>query len=113
MSDPGGVSAELVIAELRQWLAGTWDEDMSLLAWRRLLADAGWARPSWPPGLCGRGLAASLDLTVAGELAAAGVPEPPDGVGTMLAAPVIVEHGSEELKRLLIRATVTGEVTWC
>ena len=102
-----------VIAELRQWLADTWDEDLALLAWRGLLADAGWARPSWPPGLCGRGLPASLDRVVADELAAAGVPEPPDGVGTALAAPVILEHGSEDLRRQLIRATVTGEVTWC
>jgi alkylation response protein AidB-like acyl-CoA dehydrogenase len=50
---------------------------------------------------------------VTGELAAAGVPGPPDGIGTTLAAPVILEHGTDDLKRRLIRPTVTGEVTWC
>ena len=111
--DSGRVIADRVLNELTQWLADAWDEDLSLLAWRGLLADAGWARPSWPRGLCGRGLPASLDLMVAVELAQAGVPEPPDGVGTALAAPVILEHGSEDLRQRLIRATVTGEVTWC
>src|SRR5215472_16327135 len=102
-----------VIAELRQWLAETWDPDLSLIAWRGRLADAGWAYPSWPAGWCGRGLPASMAGAVADELAVASAPGPPDGVGSVLAAPVILDHGSEDVKRRLIRATVTGEVTWC
>jgi alkylation response protein AidB-like acyl-CoA dehydrogenase len=41
------------------------------------------------------------------------VPGAPEGVGMMLVAPVLLEHGSEELKRRYIRSTVTGEITWC
>ena len=31
----------------------------------------------------------------------------------MLVAPVLLEHGSDDLKRRFIRPTVTGEITWC
>jgi len=31
----------------------------------------------------------------------------------MLAAPVLLEHGSADLKQRFIRPTVTGEITWC
>jgi alkylation response protein AidB-like acyl-CoA dehydrogenase len=47
------------------------------------------------------------------ELADAGVPGPAEGVGSTLAAPVLLSHGSEDLRRRFIRRTVTGEITWC
>src|SRR5215469_4378418 len=34
-------------------------------------------------------------------------------LGRGLAAPVLLSHGSEELRRRFIRPTVTGEITWC
>ena len=109
---PGPGTAE-VLAELRAWVAANWDPELSLARWRGLLADSGWACPAWPPGWCGRGLPQATADAAAAALAEAGVPGPPDGVGVGLAAPVIVEYGGEELRRLLVRPTVTGEVTWC
>jgi alkylation response protein AidB-like acyl-CoA dehydrogenase len=111
--EPGRLDAAGVLAELRAWIAANWDPELSLVQWRVLLAESGWACPAWPRGWCGRGLpAAEADMAAAG-LAEARVPGPPDGVGVMLAAPVIIEYGSENLKRRLVRATVTGELTWC
>jgi alkylation response protein AidB-like acyl-CoA dehydrogenase len=100
-------------SELRAWIAANWDPDLSLARWRALLADSGWACPAWPRDWCGRGLPPAAAAVVAGVLAADGVPGPPDGVGVALAAPVIIEYAPDELKRRLIRATVTGELTWC
>src|SRR5262249_46894354 len=34
-------------------------------------------------------------------------------VGMQLAAPTMLEHGSVDLKRRLLRPTVTGELVWC
>ena len=102
-----------VLPELRAWVAANWDPELSLARWRELLADSGWACPAWPRGWCGRGLPPAVVGVVAAGLAEAGVPGPPDGVGVTLAAPVIVEYGGEELKRQLVRATVTGQITWC
>jgi alkylation response protein AidB-like acyl-CoA dehydrogenase len=80
--------------DLERWVAAHWDPEMPLVRWRSLLADSPWA--------------------FAGpELAAAGVPGPPDGVGVSLVIPVLREHGSEDLKERFIRPTLTGEITWC
>jgi hypothetical protein len=39
-----------VLAELRRWIEASWDPELSLVHWRELLADAGWACPAWPHG---------------------------------------------------------------
>ena len=78
----------------RTWIADNWDPELSIRAWRTLLADSGWA-------------------FAAAELAAAGVPGPPDGVGASLVVPVLLEHGSDDLQSRFIRPTLTGEITWC
>jgi alkylation response protein AidB-like acyl-CoA dehydrogenase len=98
---------------LLAWIAANWDPGLSLTRWRELLADSGWACPAWPRGWCGRGLPPAAAAAVAAGLAEAGVPGPPEGVGVVLAAPVILEYAGQELKQWLIRPTVTGELTWC
>ena len=98
---------------MRAFLEANWDPELSLVAWRGRLADAGWACPTWPRAWCGRDLTAPLASVVAEELARVGAVGPPEGPGMILAAPTILEHGSEELKGRLIRPTVTGEVAWC
>jgi alkylation response protein AidB-like acyl-CoA dehydrogenase len=100
-------------AELREWIAAHWDPALSLRQWRELLADSGWACPAWPSQWCGRSLPVATARMLADELAAAVVPGVPEGVGMMLVAPVLLEHGSDDLKRQFIRPTVTGEITWC
>ncbi len=120
-SEPGGASdvrdepdgAAAVRREVRQWIAGHWDPGLSLAEWRALLADSGWACPTWPRAWCGRSLPGALGAVAASELRRAVAPGPPEGLGMMLVAPVLLEHGSEGLKRRFIRATVTGQITWC
>ena len=107
------VVVDAVRAEIRQWIGAHWEPELSLIQWRGLLADSGWACPAWPQAWCGRGLAGAAAAAARAELAAAGVPGPPDGVGMSLVAPVLLEHGSDALKHLFIRPTVAGEITWC
>jgi len=104
-------SEAAIRAELSEWIAAHWDPDLSLRRWRELLADAGWACPSWPQQWCGRALPPALARVVTAELHA--MPGPPEGLGMTLVAPVLLEHGSDDLKRRFIRSTVTGEITWC
>ncbi len=98
-----------VRAEVRDWVSAHWDPELSLRQWRTMLADAGWACPAYAPLL----LPAELAAAALAELSAAGVPGPPDGVGVSLVVPVLLTHGSDELKEQFIRPTVTGEITWC
>jgi alkylation response protein AidB-like acyl-CoA dehydrogenase len=106
-------SADGVAAEVGAWLAARWDPDLSLTAWRDLLADSGWGAPTWPREWCGRGLPASMADVVERELDRAGAVGPPQGSGMLLAAPTILQHGSDDLKARLLRPIVTGEHTWC
>jgi alkylation response protein AidB-like acyl-CoA dehydrogenase len=110
-----GAMADLdsVRADVRAWLDANWDPELPLLEWRARLADSGWAVPSWPADLYGRGLPPAADAVVADELSKAGAVGVPVGVGIGLAAPTILDHGSDELKKRLLRRIVTGEDMWC
>ncbi|MEY2430915.1 MAG: hypothetical protein QOC92_640, partial [Acidimicrobiaceae bacterium] len=100
-------------AEVRSFLEATWNPDLPLVEWRTLLADAGWAAPSWPVDSYGRGLSPEADAIVAEELTRVGAVGVPVGVGFGLAAPTILNHGSAELKARLLRRILTGEDMWC
>ena len=102
-----------VRAELRGWLAAHWDPDLALVEWRTMLADSGWACPSWPQEWFGRGLPAWSDGIVHEELSDGGAVGPPVGGGMALAAPTILEHGPDALRARLLRRIITGEDTWC
>jgi alkylation response protein AidB-like acyl-CoA dehydrogenase len=97
---------------VRTWLDANWDPERHLVEWRRLLADSGWAVPSWPLAWHGRGLPAWADKLVADEIRRVGAVGTPLGAGMSLAAPTIVTHGSDELRARILRPTITGEVTW-
>ena len=101
-----------ISSELRSWLAQHWDPELSLLEWRERLVASGWAVPSWPIEWYGRGLPAAADRLVADEIRSAGAVGTPLGAGMTLAAPTIMTHGSDELRRRVLRPTLTGEVTW-
>jgi alkylation response protein AidB-like acyl-CoA dehydrogenase len=106
-------TADQVRSEVSAWLAEAWDPDIGLLDWRERLVASGWAVPSWSSEWYGRGLPAWADTVVANELRAAGAVGPPLGSGMNLAAPTLATHASDELKRRVLRPTLTGELTWC
>ncbi len=102
-----------VRAELREWLAAHWDPDLALVDWRTMLADSGWACPSWPQEWFGRGLPAWADAIAHDEISNAGAVGTPVGGGMALAAPTILEYGPDALRARLLRRIITGEDTWC
>jgi alkylation response protein AidB-like acyl-CoA dehydrogenase len=102
-----------VLSDVQAWLADNWDPSLSLRTWRTRLADSGWGCPTWPVEWCGRGLPASAAEVVVEEFARVGAVGPSEGVGMLLAAPTILEHGSDDLKRRFVRPSVTGEIVWC
>ena len=104
---------EDVRAEVKQWLADNWDPELSLLEWRRKLVESGWATPTWPAEWYGRGLPGWADPIVHEEFSAVGAVGPAVGGGMGLAAPTLLAHGSDDLKRRLLPRAITGEDTWC
>jgi alkylation response protein AidB-like acyl-CoA dehydrogenase len=107
------VTAETVQAKCAQWMTAHWNPELSLREWRELLVDSGWAVPHWPTQWMGKGLPAWSEKVVSNELHRIGAPGLPTGVGMSLAAPTILEHGSDDLKTRFLRSTLTGEFSWC
>jgi alkylation response protein AidB-like acyl-CoA dehydrogenase len=107
------VTEAQVQADVTAWLAQNWDRERPLGEWRMLLADSGWAVASWPEDWHGRGLPSWADRVVASAINDADAVGPPLGSGISLAAPTILAHGSDELKRRVLYPTITGEVSWC
>ena len=113
-ADTAGLpSVDAVRREAREWIGAHLDRGMSLTAWLGLLADSGWAAPTWPAECYGKGCPAALAAVAAEEFAIAGAPGPPAGLGVILAAPTIIAHGSAELKSRFVRAVLTGDHAWC
>ena len=108
-----GLTEAGVRNELRSWLDHAWDPDLGLIEWRQRLVASGWAVPSWPTRWHGRDMPTWVDKVVADEFRAMGVVGPPLGSGMSLAAPTLLEHGSDELNERLLRPTLTGELRWC
>jgi alkylation response protein AidB-like acyl-CoA dehydrogenase len=107
------VTPDDVARDVRAWFGEAWDPDLSLIEWRTRLVESGWAVPSWSTDWYGRGLPAWADRVARSTIAAAGGVHNPLGVGCALAAPTIYEHGSDDLRSRVLRATLTGEVSWC
>ncbi|MEX2206057.1 MAG: acyl-CoA dehydrogenase family protein [Myxococcota bacterium] len=107
------MNADEVRAQVRAWLEANWNPELSLVEWRNQLADSGWGCPTWPSEWFGRGLPVALGDVVAEEFERIGAVGTPSGGGMTLAAPTILEHGSDDLKRRLLRPIVTGEHSWC
>ena len=95
------------------WLDNCWNPDISLLEWRNLLVDGGWAVPHWPEDCFGRGFDQEQSAGVSEVFRSRGiVPVAQSGPGR-LAAETILSQGNHEQKRRYLRPLLTGEETWC
>lgn len=107
------VTEEAVEAAALSWFHQTWDPDLTLLEWRGLLVDSGWAVPSWSTSWFGQALPAWADRVAHQAIRRAGGVAMPLGGGMGLAAPTMYDHASDGLKAKYLRKTLTGELTWC
>ena len=86
---------------------------MPLGDWWQLLADSGWAFPSWPEGFGGRDLSSAATKAALQARREAGAFGPPNGVSTFLAAPTIMHYGTEEQQAKYLPRIVSGRDIWC
>ncbi len=111
MSDPTAV----VDQRLDQLLAAHDPATTDQVVLRGAQFDLGLAWVHFPEGFGGLGLAPNLQRHIDSRLRQAGAPEP--GLrhffGLAMAGPTVVTHGSDELRRRLLRPMFTGEDAWC
>jgi alkylation response protein AidB-like acyl-CoA dehydrogenase len=100
-------------ADVESWLQSNWDPDLTVDAWWKAVAAAGWTAPHLPPEQGGRGLARRAPAVVRSCFAAFGALRPPGGLGLLLAAPTILTQGTPEQITRLVQPIVDGQVAWC
>ncbi len=99
--------------QVADWVDENWDPDLTVAEWWQRLAESGYCHPSLPVEAGGRGLSQSESLRVMRVLADHKVVGPPPGLGYMLAAPTIAEHGTPEQIERYLPAILNGSQAWC
>jgi alkylation response protein AidB-like acyl-CoA dehydrogenase len=99
--------------DCRDWLHANWDPSLSLRDWWTRLAESGWAVPHFPTAWFGRGLAPGVAPAVSHALAEAGAVPPPGGLGRYLAAPTVLEHGTDEQRARFLPGMLNGADAYC
>ena len=102
-----------VVDEVTSWLEENWDTEITVGEWWDRLGTSGWAFPALPADWYGRGLSREDGIRVQQAIGKFGALGAPMGLGTLLAAPTIAVHGTEEQKERYIGDTVTGKKAWC
>jgi len=101
------------VEQISDWIDDNWDPDLTLGEWWERLADSGYAHPSLPTNAGGKGWSHGDSVRAHRVLAEKNVVGPPPGLGTMLAAPTIAAHGSQEQIERYIPDILTGRRAWC
>ena len=86
-------------------------EDQRL--WFERMRDRGWFVPGWPVEYGGAGLSAREQRVLEQEMAALGCRQPQYNLGIWMLGPVLLELGSEALKREHLPPMARGTVRWC
>ncbi|HVF32928.1 MAG TPA: acyl-CoA dehydrogenase family protein [Acidimicrobiales bacterium] len=102
-----------VVGEAKAWVAEAWSPERTLRDWWGQLAESGYAFPTFPKGMGGCGATAGEARQISEALAAAGAIGPPGGLGQMMGAPVVLEHGTEEQQDRWVRRLAAGLESWC
>lgn len=110
-SDPEALVTERVDALLAEHDPASLDQ----AEFRGHQYDAGLAWVHFPEGWGGLGLAPNLQRIIDQRLREAGAkgPDSRHFFGLTMAGPTVVTHGSDEMRKRLLRPMFTGEDSWC
>jgi alkylation response protein AidB-like acyl-CoA dehydrogenase len=81
--------------------------------WLEAMAARGWTAPTWPKEYGGGGLSRDEARVLSQEMAALTLRPPLIGFGLSMIGPVLLQLGSEPLKRAHLPPIVRGEIRWC
>jgi alkylation response protein AidB-like acyl-CoA dehydrogenase len=81
--------------------------------WLDLMAERGWTAPTWPKEYGGGGLSKAEAKALSEEMGKLRLRPPLIGFGLTMIGPLLLQEGSEELKREHLPPIVRGEIRWC
>jgi alkylation response protein AidB-like acyl-CoA dehydrogenase len=106
-------SLETTLAELHDWLQANWDPAITLREWWQRLAPSGWGYAQYPVEWYGKGLPVATAGAVSRAIRDFGAVPAPVDFGGGLAAPTLLEHGTDEQKARHLPGIVTGVDAYC
>jgi alkylation response protein AidB-like acyl-CoA dehydrogenase len=81
--------------------------------WLQVMAERGYTAPTWPKEYGGGGLDPARAQVLKEELAARSLRPPLVGFGLSMLGPLLLQAGSEHLKKEHLPRIVRGEIRWC
>ena len=81
--------------------------------WLDVMAERGWTASAWPREYGGGGLTKQETKVLAEEMGKLRLRPPLTGFGLSMIGPLLLQEGSEELKRTHLPPIVRGEIRWC
>jgi acyl-CoA dehydrogenase len=81
--------------------------------WLDVMAERGFTAPTWPREYGGGGLTKAEAKILAEEMAKLRLRPPLTGFGLSMIGPLLLQEGSEALKREHLPAIVRGKIRWC
>jgi len=81
--------------------------------WLDVMGARGWTAPTWPTEYGGGGLSNAEAKVLAEEMAKLRLRPPLVGFGLTMIGPLLLQAGSEALKREHLPKIVRGEIRWC
>ena len=81
--------------------------------WLDVTAERGWTAPTWPRAYGGGGLSKAEAKILAEEMAKLRLRPPLAGFGLSMIGPLLLQAGSDALKRAHVPPIVRGEIRWC
>jgi acyl-CoA dehydrogenase len=81
--------------------------------WLDVMAERGWTAPTWPRDYGGGGLTKAEAKILAEEMAKLRLRPALTGFGLSMIGPLLLQEGSEALKREHLPAIVRGKIRWC
>jgi alkylation response protein AidB-like acyl-CoA dehydrogenase len=102
-------------AEWRDLSHGEADDKLAYVRreWGRRLYAGGWLGVCWPVEYGGRALSMAHYRVVIEEQAAVGAPEPINNNSIAIFAPLLMTHGSEELRQRYLLPMLMHDEVWC
>ena len=105
-------SGDELRSELDAWLADNWDPGISVREWWRRLTAARLSNPTLAEPF-GRGWGRGETRVLVEAIRASGAIGSPAGLGMLLAAPTILEHGTPDQIERFVPAILNGTDSWC
>lgn len=81
--------------------------------WLDVMGERGWTAPTWPSEYGGGGLDKQEARVLGQEMASLGLRPPLIGFGLNMIGPLLLQEGTEELRKEHLPPIIRGEIRWC